>query len=128
MPDIWCEKESTRKENIYFTGLGVCLVLQMSQSNRPVSWIKRKVNWISMIQFQIYSGLAWKKPRQIEIHTHANDPQQRKQSLCKETSKYTRNYLYLVGKIQKICKKWRQRNKTLNQHTKAFLTYVLFRV
>ena len=34
MPDIWCEKEFTRKENIYFTGLGGCLVLQISQSNR----------------------------------------------------------------------------------------------
>ena len=37
-------------------------------------------------------------------------------------------FTYLVGKKQKICKKWRQRNKTLNQHTKAFRTYVLFRV
>ena len=35
---------------------------------------------------------------------------------------------YLVGKLLKIRKEWRQRNKTMNQHTKTFRTCVPFRV
>ena len=44
IPEVWCEKEFTRKNNIYFKGLGGCIGCNRSQSNRPVSWIKRKVN------------------------------------------------------------------------------------
>ena len=44
IPEVRCGKEFTRKNNIYFKGLGGCVGCNRSQSNRPVSWIKRKVN------------------------------------------------------------------------------------
>ena len=43
------------KKNVYIKGRGGCIVLrlQKSQSNRPVSWIKRKVN-SSILLFTLF--------------------------------------------------------------------------